>query len=93
MPRRPPGGGVGSRGVSTGEARNGGRGRGRRGAGNAILGITFGARNFEDAWATWWKLGTWVITLAFGAANVPYTMKHLRDSDDDAAKGESEASA
>ncbi len=58
-----------------------------------FLGITFGARNFEDAWATWWKLGTWVITLAFGAANVPYTMKHLRDSDDDTAKGESEASA
>ena len=58
-----------------------------------FLGITFGARNFEDAWATWWKLGTWVITLAFGAANVPYTMKHLRDSDDDAGKSESEASA
>ena len=44
-----------------------------------FLGITFGARNFEDAWATWWKLGTWVITLVFGAANVPYTLKHLRD--------------
>ncbi len=46
-----------------------------------FLGITFGARNFEDAWATWWKLGTWVITLVFGAANVPYTLKHLRDED------------
>jgi intracellular septation protein len=46
-----------------------------------FLGITFGARTFEDAWATWWKLGTWVITLAFGAANVPYTLKHLRDED------------
>ena len=44
-----------------------------------FLGITFGSRNFEDAWATWWKLGTWVITIGFGAANVPYTLKHLEE--------------
>lgn len=58
-----------------------------------FLGITFGAHNFEDAWATWWKLGTWVITIAFGAANVPYTMKHLRDSDEAESPAEGKASA
>ena len=56
-----------------------------------FLGITFGARNFEDAWATWWKLGTWVITVAFAAANVPYTLKHLRDEDEGSTEEASES--
>jgi intracellular septation protein len=40
-------------------------------------------RNFsEDTWANW-KLGNMVITFVFAAANVPYTLKHLRAQDTD----------
>jgi intracellular septation protein len=44
-----------------------------------FLGLTFGAKDAEDVWANWklWNMG---ITLAFAAANVPYTLKHLRDA-------------
>ncbi|WP_300378165.1 septation protein IspZ [Henriciella sp.] len=43
-----------------------------------FLGLTFGDRNAEDVWANW-KLGNMVITFIFGAANVPYTLKHLEE--------------
>ncbi|MFN3213033.1 MAG: inner membrane-spanning protein YciB [Henriciella sp.] len=43
-----------------------------------FLGLTFGSRDAEDVWANW-KLGNMVITFIFGAANVPYTLKHLRE--------------
>ena len=43
-----------------------------------MFGLTFGARDGEDVWANW-KLGNMVITFIFGAANVPYTLKHLRE--------------
>ena len=43
-----------------------------------LFGLTFGARDGEDVWANW-KLGNMVITFIFGAANVPYTLKHLRE--------------
>lgn len=46
-----------------------------------FLGLTFGARDAEDVWANW-KLGNMVIVLLFGAANTPYTLKHLRNSDE-----------
>lgn len=42
-----------------------------------FLGLTFGSRDMEDVWANW-KLGNMVLTFIFGAANVPYTLKHLR---------------
>lgn len=39
-------------------------------------------RNFsEDAWANW-KLGNMVIVFVFGAANTPYTLKHLIEPED-----------
>lgn len=42
-------------------------------------------RNFsEDTWANW-KLGNMAITFVFGALNVPYTLKHLRDGEETAA--------
>lgn len=43
-----------------------------------FLGLTFGDKNAEDVWANW-KLGNMVITFIFGAANVPYTLKHLQE--------------
>lgn len=43
-----------------------------------FLGMTFGDKNAEDVWANW-KLGNMVITFIFGAANVPYTLKHLQE--------------
>ncbi|MGA1341485.1 MAG: inner membrane-spanning protein YciB [Hyphomonas sp.] len=42
-----------------------------------FLGLTFGAKDSEDVWANW-KLGNMLIVLIFGAANTPYTLKHLR---------------
>ena len=45
-----------------------------------FLGLTFGALDAEDVWANW-KLGNMIITFVFGAANLPYTLKHLRDSE------------
>jgi len=44
-----------------------------------MLGIEFGSRDAEDIWATWWKLGTWFITLAFMIANTPLMLKHIED--------------
>ncbi|MEM6534957.1 MAG: septation protein IspZ [Pseudomonadota bacterium] len=44
-----------------------------------VLGLTFGALDSEDVWANW-KLGNMIITFVFGALNVPYTLKHLRDT-------------
>jgi len=39
-------------------------------------------RNFsEDTWANW-KLGNMVIVFIFGAANTPYTLKHLIEPDE-----------
>ena len=35
----------------------------------------------EAVWANW-KLGNMVIVMAFALANTPYTLKHLRDSQD-----------
>jgi len=49
-----------------------------------FLGLTFGSRDAEDVWANW-KLGNMVVTFVFGALNVPYTMKHLRDPEAEAA--------
>ncbi len=46
-----------------------------------FLGLTFGAKDAEDVWANW-KLGNMVIVFLFGAANTPYTLKHLRNSDE-----------
>ncbi|MEM1105401.1 MAG: septation protein IspZ [Pseudomonadota bacterium] len=46
-------------------------------------GLTFGAKDAQDVWANW-KIGNMVITFLFGAANVPYTLKHLRQGDDPA---------
>ena len=43
-----------------------------------FLGLTFGAKDAEDVWANW-KLGNMLIVLIFGAANTPYTLKHLRE--------------
>lgn len=45
-----------------------------------FLGLTFGSRDAEDVWANW-KLGNMIVTFVFGAANVPYTLKHLREPD------------
>jgi intracellular septation protein A len=45
-----------------------------------FLGLTFGDKNAEDVWANW-KLGNMVITFIFGALNVPYTLKHLREDE------------
>lgn len=46
-----------------------------------ILGIEFGSRDMEDVWATWWKLATWFITMAFILANTPLMLKHLIEED------------
>ncbi len=43
-----------------------------------FLGLTFGAKDAEDVWANW-KVPNMLLTLLFGALNVPYTLKHLRD--------------
>lgn len=43
-----------------------------------FLGLTFGAKNAEDVWANW-KLGNMGLFFLFGALNVPYTLKHLRE--------------
>ena len=47
-----------------------------------LLGIEFGSRNMEDVWATWWKLATWFITMAFILANTPLMLKHIELEDD-----------
>ncbi len=48
----------------------------------SLLGLEFGTKDAESVWA-WWKIGNIAIIAAFGAANVPYTMKHLRSDDAD----------
>ena len=49
-----------------------------------FLGLTFGAKDAEDVWANW-KLGNMLIVLIFGAANTPYTLKHLREPETETA--------
>lgn len=49
-----------------------------------FLGLTFGAKNAEDVWANW-KLGNMVIVFIFGALNTPYTLKHLRETEEASA--------
>lgn len=43
----------------------------------SFAGLNFGEKDAQDVWANW-KLGNMVITFLFGAANVPYMLKHLR---------------
>lgn len=43
----------------------------------SFLGLQFGEKDAESVWANW-RLGNMVITFIFGALNVPYTLKHLR---------------
>ncbi|MEM9739390.1 MAG: septation protein IspZ [Pseudomonadota bacterium] len=43
-----------------------------------FAGLTFGEKDAQSVWANW-KVGNMVITFLFGAANVPYTLKHLQD--------------
>ena len=45
-----------------------------------FLGMTFGAKSAEDVWANW-KIGNMVLFFLFGAANTPYTLKHLRHAE------------
>ena len=49
-----------------------------------FLGMTFGAKDAEDVWANW-KLGNMLIVLVFGALNTPYTLKHMREPEAEAA--------
>lgn len=49
-----------------------------------FLGLTFGSKDAEDIWANW-KLGNMVLVFLFGAANVPYTLKHLGNGTEEAA--------
>lgn len=44
----------------------------------SIAGLDFGEKDAQSVWANW-KIGNMIITFLFGAANVPYTLKHLRD--------------
>lgn len=53
----------------------------------SFAGLSFGEKTAQDVWANW-KLGNMVITLVFGAANVPYTLKHLRDTGGEVATQE-----
>ncbi|MEM1391177.1 MAG: septation protein IspZ [Pseudomonadota bacterium] len=46
--------------------------------------LNFGEKDAQGIWANW-KLGNMVITFLFGAANVPYTLKHLQQSEPEAA--------
>lgn len=46
--------------------------------GYSFAGLTFGTKDAESVWANW-KLGNMVIVFIFGALNVPYTLKHLRE--------------
>lgn len=43
----------------------------------SFLGLPFGEKDAQGVWANW-KIGNMVITFIFGALNVPYTLKHLR---------------
>lgn len=49
-----------------------------------FLGLTFGAGDSEDTWANW-RLGNMLIVFLFGALNTPYTLKHLREPETEAA--------
>ncbi|MEL6663872.1 MAG: septation protein IspZ [Pseudomonadota bacterium] len=44
----------------------------------SFAGLSFGEKDAQSVWANW-KIGNMVITFLFGAANVPYTLKHLQD--------------
>ncbi|MAP94052.1 MAG: intracellular septation protein A [Ponticaulis sp.] len=48
----------------------------------SIFGIEFGSRDQESVWA-WMKLGNFVVVAAFMAANLPYTMKHWIQPEDE----------
>jgi intracellular septation protein len=50
-----------------------------------FLGLTFGAKDAEDVWANW-KLGNMLVVFLFGAANTPYTLKHLREPAEETAE-------
>lgn len=50
----------------------------------SLAGLNFGEKDAQSVWANW-KIGNMIITFLFGAANVPYTLKHLRDGPDEAA--------
>ena len=43
-----------------------------------FAGLSFGEKDAQGVWANW-KIGNMVITFLFGAANVPYTLKHLQE--------------
>ena len=53
----------------------------------SLAGLNFGEKDAQSVWANW-KIGNMIITFLFGAANVPYTLKHLRDGNSKAATGE-----
>jgi intracellular septation protein len=50
----------------------------------SFAGLNFGETDAQGIWANW-KLGNMVITFIFGALNVPYTLKHLRQPESEAA--------
>jgi intracellular septation protein len=50
----------------------------------SFAGLNFGEKDAQGIWANW-KLGNMVITFIFGALNVPYTLKHLRQPEEEAA--------
>jgi len=50
----------------------------------SFLGLDFGVRDAENIWATYWKLGTWFITMAFMLANTPLMLKYMTDDEDEA---------
>jgi len=47
----------------------------------SFAGLGFGEKDAQSVWANW-KIGNMVITFLFGAANVPYTLKHLQDGNE-----------
>ncbi|MEM1151072.1 MAG: septation protein IspZ [Pseudomonadota bacterium] len=48
----------------------------------SFAGLSFGEKDAQSVWANW-KIGNMIITFLFGAANVPYTLKHLQDGKDE----------
>lgn len=53
----------------------------------SFAGLDFGTREAQEVWANW-RLGNMVLTFIFGALNVPYTLKHLRQADEDTSPAE-----
>jgi len=58
----------------------------------SFAGLPFGEQDAQGVWANW-KLGNMVITFIFGALNVPYTLKWLGKTDEEAAEMRAGASA